>query len=69
MSAFIDQQRAAGFAVELTCRSIGTSPSAYYQRATGQPSTRAVEDARLLAQIRAEAPIAHPKRRPPKPDG
>lgn len=52
MSAFIDQQRAAGFAVELTCRSIGTSPSAYYQRATGQRSTRAVEDERLLAAIR-----------------
>ena len=52
MSAFIDQQRAAGFAVELTCRSIGTSPSAYYQRATGQRSTRAVEDERLLVAIR-----------------
>jgi putative transposase len=52
VSAFIDQQRAAGFAVELTCRSIGTSPSAYYQRATGDLSTRAREDERLLAQIR-----------------
>jgi putative transposase len=52
VSAFIDQQRAAGFAVELTCRSIGTSPSAYYQRATGQLSTRAVEDERLLVQVR-----------------
>ena len=52
MSAFITQQKAAGFAVELTCRSIGTSASAYYQRATGQLSTRAVEDARLLVEIR-----------------
>ena len=52
MSAFIDQQRAAGFAVELTCRSIGTSPSAYYQRATGELSSRAREDARLLVEIR-----------------
>jgi putative transposase len=52
VSAFIDQQRAAGFAVELTCRSIGTSPSAYYQRATGQRSTRAREDERLLVAIR-----------------
>jgi putative transposase len=52
VSAFIDKQRAAGFAVELICRSIGTSPSAYYQRATGARSTRAVEDARLLVQIR-----------------
>jgi putative transposase len=52
VSAFIDQQRAAGFAVELICRSIGTAPSAYYQRATGVLSTRAVEDARLLGEIR-----------------
>jgi putative transposase len=52
VSAFIDQQRAAGFAVALTCRSIGTSPSAYYQRATGQLSTRAREDERLLQEIR-----------------
>ena len=48
MSAFIDQQKAAGYAVELTCRSIGTSASAYYRRASGQLSTRAVQDARLL---------------------
>ena len=52
MSAFIDQQRAAGFAVELTCRSIGVSPSAFYQRASGQLSTRAREDERLLVEIR-----------------
>jgi putative transposase len=52
VSAFIDQQRAAGFAVELTCRSIGTSPSAYYKRATGELSSGAQEDARLLVEIR-----------------
>ena len=51
MSAFVTKQKAAGFAVELTCRSIGTSASAYYQRATGQRSTRAVEDQRLLVEI------------------
>jgi len=52
VSAFIDQQKAAGYAVELTCRSIGTSASAYYRRASGQLSTRAVEDAWLLVEIR-----------------
>jgi putative transposase len=52
VSAFIDQQRAAGFAVELICRSIGTAPSAYYQRATGTLSARAVDDRRLLGEIR-----------------
>ncbi len=51
MSAFVTKQKAAGFAVELTCRSIGTSASAYYQRATGQLSPRAVEDQRLLVEI------------------
>jgi putative transposase len=52
VSAFIEQRKALGFAVALTCRSIGTSPSAYYQRATGELSTRAVEDERLLVAIR-----------------
>ena len=51
MSVFIDEQR-AGFGVELICRTIGTSVSGYYQRATGQPSARAVEDRRLLGAIR-----------------
>ena len=51
MSAFIDSQRAAGFAVELVCRTLGVSASAYYQRACGQRSARAVEDERLLALI------------------
>jgi putative transposase len=51
VSVFIDEQR-AGFGVELIGRTIGSSPSAYYQRATGQPSARAVEDRRLLGAIR-----------------
>ena len=51
MSAFIDQQRAAGFAVALVCRTLGVSVSASYQRATGQRSQRAVEDERLLKLI------------------
>ncbi|MGH2841943.1 MAG: IS3 family transposase [Solirubrobacteraceae bacterium] len=51
MSAFIDTQR-ADFGVELICQTIGTSASAYYQRAKGQPSARDSEDARLLGQIR-----------------
>ncbi len=50
MSAFIDAQR-EDFGVELICRTIGTSASAYYQRATGQRSARSVEDERLLALI------------------
>ncbi len=52
MSAFIAEQKRAGFAVELTCRTLGTSASAFYHRATGQLSTRAQEDARLLEVIR-----------------
>ena len=52
MSAFIEARKALGFAVALTCRSIGTSPSAYYQRATGELSARVTEDERLLVQIR-----------------
>ncbi len=51
LSAFIDAHR-EDFAVELICRTIGTSASAYYQRATGQRSARDVEDARLLGVIR-----------------
>ncbi len=51
MSAFIEGQKAAGFAVELVCRTLGVSASAYYQRAGGQRSRRAIEDERLLALI------------------
>jgi putative transposase len=52
VSAFIDSQKAAGFAVELICRTLGVSRSAYYQRATGQRSARAVADERLVTVIR-----------------
>lgn len=51
MSAFIDEQRALGFAVELTCRTLGVSASAYYDRKVRPVSARAVEDARLLGLI------------------
>ncbi len=51
MSAFIDAHR-QDFGVELICRTIGTSPSAYYQRASGERSARDIEDQRLLGVIR-----------------
>ena len=50
MSAFIDEQRVR-FGVEPICEALGVSASAYYQRATGQRSARAVEDERLLGVI------------------
>ena len=50
MSAFIDQRR-QDFGVELICRTIGTSASAYYQRASGERSARDIEDDRLLGVI------------------
>lgn len=52
MSAFIEDRTAAGFAVELTCRTLGVSASAHYQRRSGRPSRRTCEDARLLARVR-----------------
>jgi len=51
VSAFIDEQRGR-FGVEPICRVLGVSASAYYQRATGERSARAVEDERLLELIR-----------------
>ncbi len=50
MSAFIDEKKDA-FGVEPICRTLGVSASAYYQRATGKQSARAVEDERLLGRI------------------
>ena len=47
MSAFIDEHRGR-FGVEPICRVLDVSASAYYQRASGQRSARAVEDERLL---------------------
>jgi hypothetical protein len=41
VSAFIDQERGR-FAVELICDTLGVSASAYYQRATGVRSARAI---------------------------
>ena len=52
MSRFIDEQRGR-FGVEPICRTLGVSASAYYQRATGVRSARAVADERLLGQIEA----------------
>jgi putative transposase len=52
VSAFIDSQRAAGFAVELVCRTLGVSRSAHYERASGRRSARAVADEQLVAVIR-----------------
>jgi putative transposase len=51
VSAFIDEHRAR-FGVEPICRVLGVSASAYYQRAKGEQSARAVEDQRLLERIR-----------------
>jgi putative transposase len=51
VSAFIDQHRER-FGVEPICRTLDVSASAYYQRAGGPRSRRAVEDERLLAVIR-----------------
>ena len=51
MTAFIDEHRGR-FGVEPICRVLGVSASAYYHRATGQRSARAIEDERLLERIR-----------------
>ena len=51
MSRYIDEHRGR-FGVEPICRTLGVSASAYYQRAKGERSARAVEDERLLGRIR-----------------
>jgi putative transposase len=51
VSVFIDEQRER-FGVEPVCRVLGVSVSAYYQRVSGERSTRQVEDERLLELIR-----------------
>jgi putative transposase len=51
VSAFVDQARAR-HGVEPICRTLGVSASAYYRRASGERSARAVEDERLLQRIR-----------------
>ena len=45
------EQRRADFGVELICRTLGVSASAFYERATGRRSAREVEDERLLVLI------------------
>jgi putative transposase len=52
VSAFIDSQKAAGFAVELICRTLGVSRSAHYARQSAPPSARALRDAELVETIR-----------------
>jgi putative transposase len=51
VSAFIDERR-ADFGVELICRTLEVSASAYYRRKTGVRSARAVEDERLVDVIK-----------------
>jgi putative transposase len=48
---FIDEHREA-FGVECIARTLDVSASAYYERASGRRSARAIEDERLLAEIR-----------------
>lgn len=51
MSVFVDAHRDR-FGVEPICSTLGVSASAYYKRASGERSTRALEDERLLGLIR-----------------
>ena len=51
MSAFIEGHRER-FGVEPICHTLGVSVSAYYERASGRRSSRAIEDERLLARIK-----------------
>ena len=51
MSRFIDEHR-GDFGIELICKTLGVSASAYYQRAKGERSARERQDERLLARIR-----------------
>jgi putative transposase len=51
VSRYLDEHRGR-FGVEPICRVLGVSASAYYHRAGGQRSARAIEDERLLERIR-----------------
>jgi putative transposase len=51
VSRYIDEHRGR-FGVEPICRTLGVSASAYYQRAKGERSVRALEDERLVTRIR-----------------
>jgi putative transposase len=50
VTAFIDLKR-GDYGVELICRTLGVSASAYYQRKTGERSVRSIKDERLLEVI------------------
>ena len=50
MSEFVEEHRGR-FGVEPICRTLEISASAYYERAKGERSPRAIEDERLLALI------------------
>jgi putative transposase len=50
VSRYIDEHRGR-FGVEPICRVLDVSASAYYQRATGRRSERAIDDERLLDRI------------------
>jgi len=51
VSSFIEEHRQR-FGVEPICRALEVSASAYYERAKGKRSARAISDARLLERIR-----------------
>jgi len=51
VSAFVDEER-GHFGVEPICQALDVSASAYYERASGRRSARAIEDERLLERIR-----------------
>jgi putative transposase len=50
VSRYIDEHRGR-FGVEPICKVLDVSASAYYQRASGSRSERAVEDGRLLGRV------------------
>ena len=51
MSRYVDEH-CGRFGVEPICRILGVSVSAYYERASGRRSARAIDDERLLSRIR-----------------
>ena len=51
MSSYVEEHRER-FGVEPICKTLEVSASAYYERAKGKRSARAIEDERLLARIR-----------------
>jgi len=51
VTAFIEEHRGR-FGVEPICSTLGVSASAYYHRASGERSARAVDEERLLEHIR-----------------